>query len=363
MRLLHAYRAYRAISSKGYGVNKSSFLNVNFLPFIISLKSSIATFSTTTSSSLSFSTTTTTSSSSSSSSSSSPTTSVVEEYLSSSSVVTNNISPIPLQPCETLLYSSGPSTQRTVFLAWVGAATCSLYLVAVKGAELAYMGTETASLELLSPAWTAVFASISLITTQLARATSSCCIRYAVLEKDGARLRLYPYGTLGFGSGKPVSVPIALLSLNEDFAVRRKDPEALHVKVKDSKAHLIFDKPNLLSISKSPGSGLIFEKSGSVTLLPSHGGNRETPLSKSENDQLRKYAVLVQVLSGNLVNASIVNKDSYELETFKQNLKLSTNEEEVAARSLWKSAQDANGKTYYFNEVTWLRQWAPPRTI
>jgi hypothetical protein len=347
MRLLQAYRAYRAISFKGY-VLKSSFLNVNFLPLVssktISLRSSNATFSTTTSSS------------------SSPTPSVVEEYLSSSSVVTNNISPIPLQPGETLLYSSGPSTQRTVFLAWVGAATCSLYLVAVKGAELAYMGTETASLELLSPAWTAVFASISLITTQLARATSSCCIRYAVLEKDGARLRLYPYGTLGFGSGKPVTVPIALLSLNEDFAVRRKDPEALHVKVKESKAHLIFDKPNLLSISKSPGTGLVIEKSGSVTLLPSHGGNRETPLSKSENDQLRKYAVLVQVLSGNLVNASIVNKNSYELETFKQNLKLSTNEEELAARSLWKSALDTNGKTYYFNEVTWLRQWAPPRT-
>ena len=135
------------------------------------------------------------------------------------------------------------------------------------------------------------------------------------------------------------------------------------VKVKESKAHLIFDKPNLLSISKSPGTGLVIEKSGSVTLLPSHGGNRETPLSKSENDQLRKYAVLVQVLSGNLVNASIVNKNSYELETFKQNLKLSTNEEELAARSLWKSALDTNGKTYYFNEVTWLGQWAPPRTI
>jgi hypothetical protein len=306
------------------------------------------------------------SSSSSSSSSASSSSSVVEEYLSSSSSSSSSktsTSPVPLTSGETLLYSSGPSTQRTVFLAWVGAATCSLYLVAVKGAELAYMGTETAGLELLSPSWTAVFAGISLVTVQLARATSSCCIRHAVLEQDGARLRLYPYGTLGFGSGTPVKIPIQLMSLNEDFSIRRKDPEALHVKIKESKAHLIFDKPNLLSVSKSPGAGLSMDKSGAVSLLPSHGGNGEAPLTPIETDQLKKYAVLVQVLSGNMVNASTVNKGAYELNTFKQNMKMTSSDEEQAARSLWKSAVDANGNAYYYNEVTWLRQWAAPKTM
>ena len=152
------------------------------------------------------------------------------------------------------------------------------------------------------------------------------------------------------------------MSLNEDFSVRRKDPEALHVKIKESKAHLIFDKPNLLSVSKSPGAGLAVDKSGAVSLLPSHGGSGEAPLSKIESDQLRKYAVLVQVLSGNLVNAAAVNTGAYELDTFRQNLKMTTSDEEQASRSLWKSAVDVNGKVYYYNEVTWLRQWAAPKT-
>jgi hypothetical protein len=71
----------------------------------------------------------------------------------------------------------------------------------------------------------------------------------------------------------------------------------------------------------------------------------------------------VQVLSGNMVNASTVNKGAYELNTFKQNMKMTSSDEEQAARSLWKSAVDANGNAYYYNEVTWLRQWAAPKTM
>ena len=282
--------------------------------------------------------------------------------------------PVPLGEGEVLLYSGGASTQRTVFLSWVGAATCTLYLGAVKAAEVA----SPALGALLSPAWTAVFAAVSLVTVQLARATSSCCVRHAVLERDGAHLRLYPYGALGLGVGREVVVPVPLLSLNEGFAERRKDAEALHVKVKNSAAHLIFDKPaGLYAVAALPGSGLAFDaKSGAAALLPSHSTaaavddaalavvagdaatNAAADAAADRVEALRRYAVLVHVLHGNCVDAARVADGGFELARLRHDLRPPA----AAARSLWKSVKiEETGATYYFHEATWQTQWEQPR--
>ena len=302
--------------------------------------------------------------------------SVVEELFAPRAAApraSGGASPVPLAAGETLLHSSGPSTQRTVFFAWVGAATCSLYLGAVKAAELASPDLGA----LLSPAWTAVFALTSLVTVQLARATGSCCVKHAVLERDGARLRVYPYGALGLGVGAPVSLPVALLSLNEGFAERRKDSEALHVKVKESAAHLIFDKPAALyAIAAKPGSGLAFDaKSGAVSLLPSHAtaaatddaaappdAAPEDAAAAARREELRRYAVLVHVLHGNAVDASRVADGAFELSRLRGDLRPSGAVAVAGARSLWKTAVDpASGATYHYHDATWQRQWEAPR--
>jgi hypothetical protein len=303
----------------------------------------------------------------------SPTSSVVEELFlpnAGGPSAPGAAPPVPLARGEVLLYSSGPSTQRTVFLAWVGAATCTLYLGAVKAAELASPGVGA----LLSPAWTAVFGLVSVVTVQLARATGSCCVRHAVLERDGAHLRVYPYGALGLGAGAPVVLPIALLSLNEGFAERRKDAEALHVKVKESAAHLIFDKPAALyGIAALPGSGLAFDaKSGAAALLPSHAtaaaaDDAAAPASDAaaaaRKEALRRYAVLVNVLGGHTVDAARVADGAFELARLRADLRPTGAAAAAAARSLWKTAVDpATQAAYYYHEATWQTQWTRPNT-
>lgn len=274
---------------------------------------------------------------------------------------------------DVFMHSAGGSTQRTVLTSWLGATTCTMYITAVKAAEWL-----TDMEPLLSPFWTSVFAGVAIVTSTLAQATTRCCVKYAVLTADGAHLKVYPYGMLGFGAGKPVSIPIPLIKFNQAFTEQKKDADALHVKVKDSKAHLIFDKPVHLGLSKVAGPGVVFDNNGVTTVaLPSAvpispaadkaavasagtGVDALGLLDKQIREDFKRYAALVHVLNGNTVNAAKIKSGEFQLEKMKNQLKPSGD----AARSMWRSATDAaSGKQYWYHELTWQTQWAPPMIL
>jgi hypothetical protein len=274
--------------------------------------------------------------------------------------------PVPVGEGEVLLYTAGASTKRTVLTSWIGAGTCSLYLGAAKGVELL---STSADAVLLSPTWTAVFATVAAATAFFATAVTRTCVRYAVLTADGAHLRVHAYGLGGIGSGKGISVPVPLLAVDVPYMERRKDGEALHVRVNGSKAPLVFDKPSGLGIPRSPGTGLVWDRDGLVSLVLGGAGEAGAParppvtsdalglLDKDVRAALRRYAVLVHVLGGHPVDTARVRAGDFPLSA----LKTATKPTDAALRALWKSATDpTSGKTYYYHELTWQRQWTPP---
>jgi hypothetical protein len=268
---------------------------------------------------------------------------------------------VPLGPGEVLLHNSGSSTRRTVLVSWLGASTCSLYVAAAKSAEWLSAGPE-----LLSPTWTAFFGGVAAITLLLARSTSRSCVRHAVLTSDGAHLRVYPYGTFGLGAGKPVSIPIPLLSLNTEFTEKKKDTEGLHVRVKDSRANLIFDKPEGLGLPRVAGPGLEVDEDGvrSIKATAAVAGMPALPVAdalglmdKRARSDFRRYAALLHVLDGNVVNPSAVASLDFPVDKMRGALRA---RDDRGAKSLWKTAKDDKGREYWYHETTWQTQWFPP---
>jgi hypothetical protein len=276
---------------------------------------------------------------------------------------------VPVGPGETLLYTAGAGTKRTITLSWAASLTASGYFVAVKAAEL-----WNPALQLLNATWTAVFGAVGVLTVGLAVSTSRCCVRAAVLCADGAHVRVYPYGVfMGVGMGAPVTVPIKLLRENSSFKAAKKDSDAMYVQVKESKAHLIWDKPTGVPLPKGPGSGLTWTAKGvevpatsapaaTSAVTPTGGLYLMTPADRAA---FRRYALLAHILNGNTVHMPSVLSDSWELERMKEQLdparQLNPRQLRQEELRYWKSAVDKKtGQEYWYHELTWNRQWLPP---
>lgn len=269
---------------------------------------------------------------------------------------------VPIMEGEHLLYTAGASTKRTITLSWASALVASGYFVAVKGAE-----AWNPALQLLNTAWTAVFAGVGISTMGLAVSTSRCCVRAAVLCSDGAHVRIYPYGAvMGIGMGKPVTVPVKLLKENAAFKAAKKDSDAVYVQVKDSKAHLIWDKPAGLPLTKGPGSGLNWTPKG-VALPSSTGLTTEGLYLMTAEDRaaLKNYALLCHVLNGHTVHMPTVLSGAWELERLREQLEpgkhYNPKQQRLADLTYWKPATDrATGREYWYHELTWQTVWQPP---
>lgn len=308
------------------------------------------------------------------------------------------------------MYTAGASTRSTVTRSWIGSLACTPYLLAVKSVEFFTPDLPM----LLNNTWTTLFACLAVGSTMVALSTTRACMKAAVLTADGQCLRLYPYGSLGgWGFGTPVTVPIKLLGENAAFALAKRDPDAIFVRVRSagpgspwSKSHLVFDIPPSNIVAREPGvsgSGLIFTPKGvapeSASRLfqsppssssPSSIATTTPALSSPTHliplhtpaDRLaqRTYALFAWVLQGNTVGdmGRVVSGD-WSLERMGQQL----GEGAVGGRgskgalvasqaSQWRVAKVGEGgereggssgggqEVYYYNYLTWETSWEPP---
>ncbi len=280
---------------------------------------------------------------------------------------------MPVGEGETLLYTGGGTTKRSVLTSWAGTGLLWVYIATVKTAEAL-----DPAVTLLGPTATLLFASFGLITSLMAVGTTRCMVRYGVLTADGAHLRVYPYGTVvGIGAGTPVEVPLALLREN----VRSKgDKAALYVNVKGSIASLVFDKPTHLPISDGPGSQLTFNGRGVVLQKgglpkgwgpPAPGAAAPAPasvfgLSAGDKTDLRRYAVLVHALSDGVeaLDAGAVAAGEWELDACVEQLRrpAAPRAKAIQDLALWRKAIDGStGREYWWHEISWIASWAEPQ--
>lgn len=252
--------------------------------------------------------------------------------------------PVPLAPGEVLLYEAGLSTAKTVIGSSFGVIVMWAYV-----ALNAKLTLSTPDLALLSRGALAGFTGFAGVGSLFFAGTARAAVRYAVLTVDGLHVRFYPYASswgplLGMGA-KPVTVPIRLLSIAERTAAAgatagattggsagtggkgvvggRSDNASIYVAVRGCAANLAFDKPAaLLPWVGGPGTGLVMGERGVGGTLPDPAGTAAAALAVSgaasggstvirpsqlyalppaDRDALRRFALLVHVLSGHTV--------------------------------------------------------------
>ena len=285
-------------------------------------------------------------------------------------------SPVPLSRGEILVNGGGASTLRSYMASWVGAFFFSINVGIMASIDAIIPITMSMPLKvglcLLSP--------IAVISASV---TARCLVRAAVLEADGAHLRVYPYGAF-FKPGRPVRVPLKLISISE--APRTvTDTEVLYACIKDglkgkvSASHLIFDKPfrECNFLPHVPGSGLAWTEKG----LAGHSILAPLPpsTSGSVNEQrggggeggiaaFRNYALLVWLLQGNVViDTKRLLTNDWDLENMSTQLSgkgavgiEARANATRASNATWKCVKDNNGRTYWYNELTWETAWYAP---
>jgi hypothetical protein len=247
--------------------------------------------------------------------------------------------PVPLAPGEVLLYEAGLSTAKTVIGSSFGVVVMWAYV-----ALNAKLTLSTPDLALLSRGALAGFTGFAGVGSLFFAGTARAAVRYAVLTADGLHVRLYPYASswgpvLGLGA-KPVTVPVRLLSVAERTAAAgatagattggkgvvggRSDNASIYVAVRGCAANLAFDKPAaLLPWVGGPGTGLMMTERGVEGTLPDPSGTAAAALAvgggaasgsssvirpsqlyalpPGDRDALRRYALLLHVLSGHTV--------------------------------------------------------------
>jgi hypothetical protein len=284
-------------------------------------------------------------------------------------------SPVPLSRGEILVNGGGASTLRSYMANWVGAFFFSINVGIMASIDAIIPITMSmplkAGLCLLSP--------IAVIS---AAVTARCLVRAAVLEADGAHLRVYPYGAF-FKPGRPVRVPLKLISISE--AQRSvTDTEVLYACIKGGlkgkvpSANLIFDKPfrECNFLPHLPGSGLAWTEKGLA------GHSIPSPSTSVESEQrggggeggiaaFRNYALLVWLLQGNVViDTKRLLTNDWDLENM--NTQLSGKgtvgiearaNATRASNATWKCVKDNSGRMYWYNELTWETSWYAPASM
>jgi hypothetical protein len=278
-------------------------------------------------------------------------------------------SPVPLADGEILLCNGGASTLRTYMANWVAAFFFS--------ANLGVMASIDALVPVasLSPMLKAGVVGVAGLAVFSARATSRCLVRAAVLEADGAHLRVYTYGAF-FRPGKPISIPVRLLK--ESSSPRAaSDTEVLYVNIKSgikgnlSSAYLGFDKPyrECSILPRVAGNGLAWTDKGLAPhTIPVSAGESASARELSDVAAFRNYALLVWILQGNVVvDVKRLLEGDWDLENMTAQLSARGAvgaEARAAAQRValatWRECTDDKGRKYFYDELTWETSWHSP---
>ena len=279
-----------------------------------------------------------------------------------SSVFFSAAAPVALAPGEVLVAENGASTLRTYVVSWVASFFFSLNLGVAVSLEALL------PVEPLSPLVKAAAGVLAVGAVAMSRAQSRCLVRAAVLEADGARLRVYPYGAF-FRPGAPVSIPLPLL--RESEAPRAAaDADAVYAAVlagargAPSRAHLVFDKPP--AAPRGGGSGLAFSERGLAA-----GASSALPATPAAAAAFKRFVLLVWLLRGNAVaDMPRLRAGDWEAESISEQLGARGAGAAGAAparaaaalrRAYWRRATDAaTGREYWYDELTWDTSFSPP---
>ena len=287
-------------------------------------------------------------------------------------------SPVPLNRGEVLVNWGGASTLRTYMANWVAA-----FFFTINLGVMASIDSLIPIMVLTTPVKAAVV-SIASVAVYSATITSRCLVRAAVLEADGAHLRIYTYGPF-FRPAAPVRVPLKLIGESE--AVRAgTDTEALYACIRAgakgtmSRAHLVFDKPfrECAALPHTPGSGLAWSERGLAAHSipppsppPPTGGDSDGQRAALDVAAFRNYVLLVWLLQGNVVvDTRRLIADDWDLENMVHQLgaKGAVGAEArmlaaKAATATWRAVKDEAGRDYYYNVLTWETSWNPPSAL
>ena len=249
----------------------------------------------------------------------------------------------------------------------------------------------------MSPAIASGFIGFAGLVTAMSVGGARAAIRAAVLTQDGMFVRLYGYSPLfavGGGTAAPVTVPLRLITLS-GAAARRPftgvDATTLHAGIANSVMQLTFDKPAALQPwVGGEGSGLVWGPRGLLGAVSapqkqtaaSRAGSaavdaRSSPpalltpqlmygLPAAQRDAMRRYALFVHVLRGNVVDARRAASGDWELEAMCEQLDPASSPRRRAVDArvdelrYWRRAADERGRPYWYHVVTWNRQWVAP---
>jgi hypothetical protein len=297
------------------------------------------------------------------------------------------------------LYEATSGSKIHIFIGVLPFVVIAIYLL-VNGRDLfAPEGAVT----MAKPSMLVALGLFGVGTVILYRGIVHATIKYAVLERDGLFLRLYPHGMmLGFNTGRPIRVPVKLLS---EFIPKVQDKKSngrgndsastLKVFLNKSATNVVFDKPEaiLKYLNGSKGSGLVLDSSGCQGVIrrqetpfvsalekPVGGSapqeeysaldipvitpvNQLYSLSEDERKMLRLYALLVFACNGNVVNMPRVWAGDWELERMALQLGKDPKAIETKASELryWTEAIDPiTSKPYWWHELTRVVQWEAP---
>lgn len=282
---------------------------------------------------------------------------------------------IALDAGDTLLYVGGAGTARTVRGAWLGSGALWAYVLGAQALTL----VNPTLVSLWSAPFLAAWVALAGASTALALASSASSIRAAALTADGAHLRLWAYGPLGVGLGAPVDVPLAAASAVAPPRSSAADASSVFVAVGSPSARLLFDKPELLPYPRDVvGTGVQFSERGVVLGrggLPAGWGagapGELAALPPAAREELRRYCVLALALTPGVgeLDAAAVAAGAWELADVKDATRRGRHggprERAVGELALWRRAIDgrpgANGREYWYHELTWATAWAPPR--
>ena len=215
--------------------------------------------------------------------------------------------------------------------------------------------------------------------------------------------------TLSSSAAAAASSAAASASTSSSSSSTPSRADSLQLSIHGSPIHLSIDKPQtLLGIRNVPGSGLLFSKKGLAYISSSPtpptpssaagSGNDSSSLlppsslyslPESVREQVRRYALLVHVLNGNVVNAQTIAGGAWELESMIEQLGTSTNQAASSSTTttsmpqhratsssssssssssvrddanFWKKFLDKKtGREYYWHELTNRVQWETPK--
>jgi hypothetical protein len=307
-------------------------------------------------------------------------------------------SPVHLNDGDIFLYEASSSSKINIFIGALPFVVIAIYLM-VNGRDLfAPEGAVT----MAKPSMLIALGLFGVGTVVLYRGIVHATIKYAVLERDGLFLRLYPHGMmLGFNTGRPIRVPIKHLS---EFTPKVQDKSSsgrgndsastLKVFLNKSSTNVVFDKPEtiLKYLNGSKGSGLVLDAAGCQGVIrrqpPPVVSALEKPLGESvsqeyssldipiitpvnqlyamtedERKMLRLYALLVFACNGHVINMARVWTDEWELEKMVTQLAKDPKafETKVSELRYWTEAIDpVTNKPFWWHELTRVVQWETP---